>query len=187
MKYRKTSPMEGANPVSIENLYRLLQENIMRAKEAFSDARPRIISDNGPPFISKDFKQFILLCGMIHVRTSPYCPQSNGKLERYHRTIKSECIRPAAIETMDEAQRKVAEYIEDYNHEHLRSVIGYVAPVDKLAGLETVIFSERNRKLEEDHEPVEQAARPSSPCRSGKLAIPINACSEGLLATDESV
>lgn len=53
-----------------------------RAKEAFPDAKPRIISDNGPQFIAKDFKQFIRISGMTHVRTSPYYPQSNGKLER---------------------------------------------------------------------------------------------------------
>jgi len=51
------------------------------------DETPRTISDNGLQFISKDFKQFIRLSGMTHVRTSLYYPQSNGKLERYHRTI----------------------------------------------------------------------------------------------------
>jgi len=60
---------------------------LQRAREKFPDETPRIISDNGPQFISKDFKQFIRICGMTHVRTSPYYPQSNGKLERYHRTI----------------------------------------------------------------------------------------------------
>src|SRR5690606_37465736 len=44
-----------------------------------------IITDNGPQFIAKDFKQFIRISGMTHVRTSPYYPQSNGKLERFHR------------------------------------------------------------------------------------------------------
>jgi putative transposase len=66
---------------------------IPRANEKFTDARPRIISDNGPQFIAKDFKEFIRLSGMTHVRTSPHNPQSNGKLERYHKTIKGECIR----------------------------------------------------------------------------------------------
>ena len=66
---------------------------LQRAKEKFPDARPRIISDNGPQFIAKDFKEFIRLSGMTHVRTSPYYPQSNGKLERFHKTIKGECIR----------------------------------------------------------------------------------------------
>lgn len=55
-----------------------------RAKEKFPEARPRIISDNGPQFIAKDFKEFIRVSGMTHVRTSPYYPQSNGKLERWN-------------------------------------------------------------------------------------------------------
>jgi transposase InsO family protein len=57
---------------------------IERAKERFPGARPRIISDNGPQFIAKDVKEFITASEMTHVRTSPYYPQSNGKLERWH-------------------------------------------------------------------------------------------------------
>ncbi len=49
------------------------------AKEKYPRAKPRIISDNGPQFIAKDFKEFIRISGMTHVRTSPYYPQSNGK------------------------------------------------------------------------------------------------------------
>jgi len=64
---------------------------IQRARERHPDARPRIISDNGPQFIAKDFKEFIRICGMTHVRTSPYYPQSNGKIERWHKTLKGEC------------------------------------------------------------------------------------------------
>jgi transposase InsO family protein len=53
---------------------------LQRAVEKFPDAKPRIISDNGPQFIAKDFKEFIRICGMTHVRTSPFYPQSNGKI-----------------------------------------------------------------------------------------------------------
>jgi transposase-like protein len=67
---------------------------LQRARERFPDARPRIISDNGPQFIAKDFKTFIRLAGMTPVRISPRYPQSNGKQERFHHTVKSECIRP---------------------------------------------------------------------------------------------
>jgi len=45
--------------------------------------------------LARDFKEFIRICGMTHVRTSPFYPQSNGKLERWHQSLKSECIRPA--------------------------------------------------------------------------------------------
>ena len=55
---------------------------LQRAKEKYPQAKPRIISDNGPQFIARDFKEFIRISGMTHVRTSPYYPQSNGKLER---------------------------------------------------------------------------------------------------------
>ncbi len=63
-----------------------------RAKEKYPAARPRIISDNGPQFIARDFKEFIRVSGMTHVRTSPYYPQSNGKKERWYQTLKKECI-----------------------------------------------------------------------------------------------
>jgi len=122
---------------------------IQRAKEKFPDARPRIISDNGPQFIAKDFKEFIRLSGMTHVRTSPYYPQSNGKLERYHKTIKGECIRVKTPLSLDDAKRLVAEYVEHYNTVRLHSSIGFIAPVEKLTGRENEIFKERDRKLEE--------------------------------------
>jgi putative transposase len=54
---------------------------LQRAREQHPEAKPRIISDNGPPFIARDFKEFVRIAGMTHVRTSPYYPQSNGKLE----------------------------------------------------------------------------------------------------------
>jgi len=122
---------------------------VQRALERHPGVTPRIISDNGPQFIAKDFKTFIRISGMTHVRTSPFYPQSNGKLERWHGSLKRECVRPAAIESIEEARRKVAAYVEHYNQVRLHSAIGYITPADKLAGLETVIFAERDRKLEE--------------------------------------
>jgi putative transposase len=122
---------------------------IQRAREKYPDESPRIITDNGPQFIAKDFKEFIRLCGMTHVRTSPYYPQSNGKLERYHRTIKGECIRPGTPLSLEDARRLVARYVEHYNTARLHSAIGYITPADKLAGREQEIFAERDRKLEQ--------------------------------------
>lgn len=121
---------------------------IQRAKEKFPDARPRIISDNGPQFIARDFKEFIRLSGMTHVKTSPFYPQSNGKLERFHKTIKKECIRPMTPLSLDDARRIVADYIEYYNNVRLHSAIGYIAPADKLNGNDKEIFKERDQKLE---------------------------------------
>lgn len=125
---------------------------LQRAKEKYPEARPRIISDNGPQFIAKDFKEFIRILGMTHVRTSPYYPQSNGKLERFHKTIKTECIRPGVPLSLDDARRIVEEYIQHYNTVRLHSAIGYVTPVDKLNSRDQEIFKERDRKLEEARE-----------------------------------
>jgi hypothetical protein len=125
---------------------------LQRAREKFPDETPRIISDNGPQFISKDFKQFIRICGMTHVRTSPYYPQSNGKLERYHRTIKGDCIRPGSPLCLEDARRLVTNYVAEYNEVRLHSALGYVTPSDKLYGREKAIFDERDRKLQEARE-----------------------------------
>jgi putative transposase len=121
---------------------------IQRAREKFPDTRPRIISDNGPQFIARDFKEFIRFAGMTHVRTSPYYPQSNGKLERWHGSLKRECIRPACPTDVDDARRRVARYVDEYNHVRLHSALGYLTPADKLNGLEQVIFADRDAKLE---------------------------------------
>ena len=121
---------------------------ILRARELYPDEHPRIISDNGPQFIAKDFKEFIRVMGMTHVRTSPYYPQSNGKLERYHKTIKGEAIRPGQPATLDEARALVARFVEHYNNVRLHSAIGYITPADFLAGRAEAIWAERDRKLE---------------------------------------
>jgi len=122
---------------------------VQRALEKFPGETPRIISDNGPQFIARDFKSFVRLMGLTHVRTSPYYPQSNGKLERWHGSLKRECIRPACPESLQAARRLVTRYVEHYNHARLHSAIGYLTPADKLNGLAEVVFAERDRKLEE--------------------------------------
>ena len=119
-----------------------------RARGIYPGARPRIISDNGPQFIAKDFKVFIRIAGMTHVRTSPYYPQSNGKLERYHRTIKGDAIRPNAPSSLDEAKSVVANFVAHYNGQRLHSALGYVTPNDFLAGRQDEIWAQRDRKLE---------------------------------------
>jgi transposase InsO family protein len=125
---------------------------LQKAHELFPDAHPRIISDNGPQFIAKDFKEFIRISGMTHVRTSPYYPQSNGKIERWHKSLKSECIRPGVPLTIEDAKRLVTAYVEHYNTVRLHSAIGYVTPNDKLEGRDGEILAARDRKLEEARE-----------------------------------
>ena len=122
---------------------------LQRAKEKYLEAKPRIISDNGPQFIARDFKEFIRISGMTHVRTSPFYPQSNGKIERWHKSLKRECIRPLTPLTLDDARRLIQIYVEHYNTVRLHSAIGYVAPQDRLVGRQAEIHAARDRKLEQ--------------------------------------
>jgi transposase InsO family protein len=130
---------------------------LQRALEKFPGAKPRIISDNGPQFLARDFKEFIRLVGATHVRTSPYYPQSNGKIERWHGSLKRECIRPSCPASLEEARQRIAGFIEHYNTVRLHAALGYITPADQLAGLAQVIHDERDRKLEEARQRRQQA------------------------------
>jgi transposase InsO family protein len=121
---------------------------VQRALEKFPQARPRIISDNGPQFVAKDFKQFIRLTQLTHVRTSPHYPQSNGKKERWYQTLKREAVRPRTPLNLDQAREVVAAFVQHYNQVRLHSALGYVAPNDWLENRQQDIFAERDRKLE---------------------------------------
>jgi transposase InsO family protein len=121
---------------------------LQRAREAYPGAQPRIITDNGPQFVAKDFKEFIRLWKTTHVFTSPHYPQSNGKLERYHRTLKEQAIRPKTALSLEDAKRVVGDFVAHYNSIRLHSAFGYITPFDRLAGRHTTIFLARDKKLE---------------------------------------
>ena len=149
-RHEVTTQWEDVVAVSASSVYRVLKaagvldhHNRKPSRKGTGSNQP-----SGPQFIAKDFKEFIRICGMTHVRTSPYYPQSNGKLERYHRTIKGDCIRPGTPLTLEDARRLVGGYVENYNEVRLHSALGYVAPADKLYGRETEIFAARDAKLE---------------------------------------
>jgi len=150
---------------------------LQRAREQFPAEKPRIISDNGPQFVAKDFKEYIRIVGMTHVRTSPYYPQSNGKIERWHGTLKRECIRPGVLLNLEDARNVVGDYIRHYNNIRLNSAIGYIAPVDKLSGRCEAIFRDRDLKLD-------LARRARKQKRSGKVPGN-NSPHQGPISSDE--
>jgi hypothetical protein len=180
--YFLCSILDGCSRFSVHHEIREKMEEtdvetiLQRAREAYPDTRPRIISDNGPQFIAKDFKEFIRIAGMTHVKTSPYYPQSNGKIERWHKTLKGESIRLKVPLSLDDARRTVADFVTHYNGVRLHSAIGYVTPRDKLDGRDQDIQAARDRKLAEARErrqQVRQAQRlqPSPPAVTPRPAI----------------
>ena len=100
-----------------------------------------------PQFIARDFKDFIRISGMTHVKTSPYYPESNGKVERWHKTLKSECIRPAG-------RRCPSTTPSDWSATSSTSTTHFAStapsamsrPQDKLEGRQDAIFAERTCK-----------------------------------------
>jgi hypothetical protein len=96
------------------------------------------------------------------VKTSPYYPQSNGKIERWHKTLKGECIRVQVPLELDDARRLVKDYVGHYNDVRLHSALGYVTPKDKLEGRGQEIFAQRDRKLAEARERRKQSRQQQS-------------------------
>src|SRR5437868_6515660 len=121
---------------------------LQAAKEKHPEARPRMISDNGPQFIAKDFKEFIRISEMTHVRTAPYYPQSNGKKERWYQSFKAEAWRPGVPVSYDDGLQVATRYVDYYNTTRLHSAIGYVTPLCRLEGRQHEIFDARDRKLD---------------------------------------
>ena len=75
--------------------------------------------------------------------------QANGKIERWHKSLKAECIRPGTPLTSEDARRLIQQYVNRYNTVRLHSAIGFTTPADMLAGHQAEIHAARDRKLEE--------------------------------------
>lgn len=122
---------------------------IQKALEKFPGHSPRIISDNGSQFISKDFAVYLKFAGLQHIRTSIAYPQSNGKIERFHRTIQQEHLRQSSMINLEDARKQVAQYIEFYNTKRLHSSLFYLTPNDYLNGDINQKLQDRELKLTE--------------------------------------
>ena len=121
---------------------------LQKAYERFSKEKPRIISDRGGQFISRELQSYLRYIGLKQTYTSVGYPESNGKIERFFKTAKEECIRRNSFLSIEDARRIIDRYIKRYNYERLHSAIDYVTPYDMLTGRKEKILEERKRKLE---------------------------------------
>lgn len=119
-----------------------------KAHEKFSGAKPRIISDRGSQFIAREFKEYIMEIGYKHTLISVGYPQANGKVERFFRTAKEECVIRSSFLSVEEAKEVIGKYIEYYNNKRLHSGIEYITPKDMLEGKKDLIWEEREKKLD---------------------------------------
>jgi transposase InsO family protein len=131
-----------------ESMERIWAETaLMKARELYPEAHPRVITDNGAQFISKDFRELVSLLEMEQTFTSPAHPQSNGKLERFHRTFKSEHVRQAAYLGREDAVARMKKWIRYYNGERLHAALYYLSPDDVFSGRMGIRLAERRKKL----------------------------------------
>lgn len=121
---------------------------LQRALEKYPGSKPRLISDNGSQYISKDFKGYLKEMGLQHIRTSPSYPQSNGKIERFHRSLEEECLRKTGLINMKDARDQIANYVDHYNNERLHSSLFYLRPIDFLKGDVDKLLEKRQSKLD---------------------------------------
>ncbi len=123
-----------------------------------STPRPRIISDNGSQYVSGQFKLFVRQAGCAHSKARVRHPQSNGKIERWHKSIKTECVRRTALGDLDEARAVIADYVRRYNTERLHSALNYLTPADYLQGHEHIAQRLCQRKATFDAADVQRRA-----------------------------
>ena len=97
------------------------------------DDRTVLLSDNGPGYVSRQFGDYLRLVGVRHITAAPYHPQTNGKIERYHRTIKGE-INLVPHEMPGELEKAIKAFIEYYNYRRYHEGLGNVTPYDVYTG-----------------------------------------------------
>ena len=95
--------------------------------------RTKLLSDNGAGYISNAFRNYLRLVGIGHILAAPFHPQTNGKIERYHRSIKGE-LSLLPYEMPGELKKAIADFVDYYNYRRYHKALGNVTPADVLYG-----------------------------------------------------
>jgi transposase InsO family protein len=106
--------------------------------------RPRLLSDNGPCYLSGKLKEYLAGQGLGHTRSAPYHPMTQGKIERYHRSMKN-VVKLQHYYTPWELDRELARFVEYYNNHRYHESLDNVTPADKYHGRAEQIISQRNK------------------------------------------
>jgi transposase InsO family protein len=105
---------------------------------------PRLLSDNGPCYISAELKSFLRTQGIKPVNGRACHPQTQGKIERYHRTMKN-VIKLENYYTPEQLEIAIAQFVEYYNHERYHESLNNLTPADVYHGRAEKILKKRAR------------------------------------------
>jgi putative transposase len=106
--------------------------------------RPRLLSDNGPCYISGQLATYLATHGLTHTRGKPYHPMTQGKIERYHRSMKN-VVKLEHYYSPWELERAIGRFVEHYNDRRLHEALQNVTPADVYYGRQATILSRRER------------------------------------------
>jgi transposase InsO family protein len=106
--------------------------------------RPRLLSDNGSSYISADLAEWLEEKKIEHIRGAPYHPQTQGKIERWHQTLKNRVLLNNYY-LPRELEAEIAAFVENYNHHRLHESLNNVTPADVYFGRGQQILEERER------------------------------------------
>tara|TARA_Y100000031_G_C8207407_1_gene379286 strand:- start:80 stop:1069 length:990 start_codon:yes stop_codon:yes gene_type:complete len=106
------------------------------------DCRTKLLSDNGPGYVSRAFQEYLKLVGIRHILAAPFHPQTNGKLERYHQTLKRS-VNQVPYDVPADLEVAIGKFVRYYNFERYHKALNDVTPADMLAGRRDEILSRR--------------------------------------------
>ena len=137
----RLSPTMGADDV-METLNEALERTGVETVNVRH--RPRLLSDNGPAYVSKELREYLAERGMTHTRGRPYHPQTQGKIERYHRSMKN-VVKLEHYYFPWQLEQAIGDFVAYYNHERYHESLENVTPLDVYSGRYREVLSERKK------------------------------------------